>query len=55
MFFGWYVVGGGFLAQMLVVGFFTYAVSLLVVPVRAEFGATEYCNRTPRKRGLLLC
>ncbi|MCZ6828025.1 MAG: MFS transporter [Gammaproteobacteria bacterium] len=40
MFFGWYVVGGGFLAQMLVVGFFTYAVSLLVVPVRAEFGVS---------------
>ena len=40
MFFGWYVVGGGFLAQMLVVGFFTYAVSLLVVPVREEFGVS---------------
>ena len=40
MFFGWYVVGGGFLAQLLVVGFFTYAVSLLVVPVREEFGVS---------------
>lgn len=40
MFFGWYVVGGAFLAQLLVVGFFTYAVSLLVVPVRAEFGVS---------------
>jgi MFS family permease len=40
MFFGWYVVGGGFLAQLLVVGFFTYAVSLMVVPVREEFGVS---------------
>jgi predicted MFS family arabinose efflux permease len=37
MFFGWYVVAGSLMAQLLVVGFFTYAVSLLVVPVRAEF------------------
>jgi predicted MFS family arabinose efflux permease len=40
MFFGWYVVGGGFLAQMLVLGFFTYSVSLLVGPVRDEFGVS---------------
>ncbi len=37
MFFGWYVVTGTFFAQLLVVGFFTYSVSLLVGPVRAEF------------------
>jgi predicted MFS family arabinose efflux permease len=40
MFFGWYVVAGGFVAQLVVVGFFTYAVSLLTVPVRAEFGVS---------------
>jgi MFS family permease len=40
MFFGWYVVAGTFLAQMLVVGFFTYSMSLLVGPVRAEFGVS---------------
>jgi MFS family permease len=37
MFFGWYVVTGTFVAQLLIVGFFTYSVSLLVGPVRAEF------------------
>lgn len=37
MFFGWYVVGGTFVAQLFVVGFFSYAVSLLVAPVQAEF------------------
>ncbi|MEZ5568257.1 MAG: MFS transporter [Halioglobus sp.] len=36
----WKVVGGGFVAQLFVLGFFTYAVSLLVEPVRAEFGAS---------------
>jgi predicted MFS family arabinose efflux permease len=39
-YFGWYVVAGGFVSQLLVVGFFTYAVSLLVNPVRAEFGVS---------------
>lgn len=39
MFFGWYVVAGTFTAQLFVVGFFTYAVSLLVAPVQAEFSA----------------
>ncbi len=37
---GWRVVGGTFTAQMFVVGFFTYAVSLLVPPVQAEFGVS---------------
>ena len=37
MFYGWRVVGSAFIAQMFVVGFFTYAVSLLVAPVKAEF------------------
>ena len=40
MFFGWYVVAGSLMSQLLVVGFFTYAVSLLVGPVRAEFGVS---------------
>ncbi|MEP4148808.1 MAG: MFS transporter [Halioglobus sp.] len=40
MFYGWKVVGGGFTAQLFVVGFFTYAVSLLVAPVQAEFNAS---------------
>jgi len=40
MFYGWRVVGGVFISQMFVVGFFTYAASLLVAPVRGEFGAS---------------
>jgi MFS family permease len=39
MFYGWRVVAGAFASQMFVVGFFTYSVSLLIAPVRAEFGA----------------
>lgn len=37
---GWRVIGGTFTAQMFVIGFFTYAVSLLVAPVREEFGVS---------------
>ena len=40
MFFGWYVVAGTFVAQMFVIGFFTYSVSLLVPFVREEFGVS---------------
>ncbi len=40
MFFGWYVVAGTFVSQLFLVGFFTYAVSLLVGPVREEFGVS---------------
>ena len=40
MYFGWYVVAGTFASQMLVVGFFFYSVSLLVGPVREEFGVS---------------
>lgn len=40
MFFGWYVVTGTFFAQLLVVGFFVYSVSLLVGPVRVEFNVS---------------
>jgi MFS family permease len=38
MFYGWRIVGGGFLSQAFVIGFFTYAVSLLTQPVRESFG-----------------
>jgi len=38
MFFGWYIVGGTFVAQLFLIGFFSYSVSLLVAPVQAEFG-----------------
>lgn len=38
MFFGWRVVAGSFLSMMMIMGFFTYSVSLLVTPVRDEFG-----------------
>jgi MFS family permease len=37
MFYGWRIVGGGFLSQAFVIGFFTYAVSLLTQPVRESF------------------
>ena len=40
MFYGWRVVGGAFMAQLLVVGFFTYSVSLLISPVREAFSAS---------------
>ncbi len=40
MFYGWRVVSGVFVAQLFVTGFFTYAVSLFVAPVRAEFRVT---------------
>lgn len=37
MFFGWRVVAGSFVALLLVLGFFTYTFTLLVVPLREEF------------------
>ena len=40
MFFGWYVVAGTFVAQMVVVGFFSYSVSLLVPLIREEFSVS---------------
>ncbi|NNL11491.1 MAG: MFS transporter, partial [Pseudomonadales bacterium] len=40
MFFGWYVVGGTFIAQLFVVGFFMYSVSLVVPFVREDFGVS---------------
>ena len=40
MFFGWRVVAGSFASMMLVVGFFTYSFTLLVSPIREEFGAS---------------
>lgn len=38
MFYGWRIVGGAFVSHLFIVGFFTYAFSLLVPPVREEFG-----------------
>lgn len=40
MFFGWRVVAGSFASMLLITGFYTYSVSLLVSPVRAEFGVS---------------
>jgi MFS family permease len=40
MYYGWRIVGGAFVAQFFVVGFFTYALSLLIEPVRQDFGVT---------------
>tara|TARA_R110002072_G_scaffold85210_5_gene192778 strand:+ start:1122 stop:2327 length:1206 start_codon:yes stop_codon:yes gene_type:complete len=37
MFYGWRIVGGSFLSQAFVLGFFTYAVSLLTQPVQESF------------------
>jgi len=37
MYYGWRIVGGGFVAQAFVIGFFTYAVSLLTLPVQDSF------------------
>ena len=37
MFYGWRIVGGSFLSRAFVMGFFTYAVSLLTQPVRETF------------------
>lgn len=40
MYYGWRIVGGAFIAQLMVVGFFTYALSLLIEPVRQDFGVS---------------
>jgi predicted MFS family arabinose efflux permease len=40
MFFGWRVVAGAFAGMMLANGFFTYAFTILVNPIRAEFGVS---------------
>lgn len=40
MFYGWRIVGGAFIAQLFVVGFFTYAISLLIGPVQEDFGVS---------------
>ena len=41
MFNSWRIVGGSFVSQAFVIGFFTYAVSLLTQPVREEFGVSN--------------
>jgi predicted MFS family arabinose efflux permease len=40
MFFGWRVVAGAFAGMMLANGFYTYAFTILVNPIREEFGAS---------------
>jgi predicted MFS family arabinose efflux permease len=40
MFYGWRVVAGAFTGMMLANGFFSYAFTILVDPIRAEFGAS---------------
>ena len=40
MFYGWWIVASVFVAQFFVVGFFSYAFPLIVVPVKESFGAT---------------
>ncbi len=40
MFFGWRVVAGAFVGMLLANGFFTYAFTILVNPIRAEFDAS---------------
>lgn len=40
MFYGWRVVAGAFVGMVLVNGFFTYAFTILVNPIREEFGAS---------------
>ncbi len=40
MFYGWRIVGGSFVSQAFVIGFFTYAVSLLTQPVQQSFGVS---------------
>jgi predicted MFS family arabinose efflux permease len=40
MFFGWRVVAGAFVGMLLANGLFTYAFTILVNPIRVEFGAS---------------
>ena len=40
MFFGWYVVAGTFVSQMVILGFFIYSISLLVPLIREDFGVS---------------
>lgn len=41
MYYGWYIVGGVFTAQLFLTGFFTYAFSLFVVPIQETFDASR--------------
>jgi MFS family permease len=41
MYYGWYVVGIVFTAQLFVIGVFTYAFSLFVVPIQDTFDASR--------------
>ena len=41
MYYGWFVVSAALLAQVAVVGFFTYVFSLLVLPLQVSFEASR--------------
>lgn len=41
MFYGWYIVGGVFIAQLFLTGFMTYSFGLYVEPLEADFGASR--------------
>jgi MFS family permease len=41
MYYGWFIVGGAMLAQVAMVGFFSYAFSLLVLPLQASFDVSR--------------
>ncbi len=41
MFYGWWIVVGVFLSQMVVTGFYTYSFPLFVLPIEAEFAASR--------------
>lgn len=41
MYYGWVIVGGALLSQTAMVGFFTYAFSLLVLPLQTSFDASR--------------
>ena len=58
MFYGWRIVSGSVMANFVTSGFFTYAFSLLIVPLREEFDASlqsvMYANMSAAVFGLLL-
>ena len=41
MYYGWFIVGGAALSQVAIVGFFSYAFSLLVLPLQTSFDASR--------------
>jgi sugar phosphate permease len=41
MYYGWFIVGGAALSQVAIVGFFSYAFSLLVLPLQTSFDVSR--------------